>query len=109
LQTATESCLHPGARLLSRAQDRIAAAVTNQRPFFGITNKQTSIYIPACQVRSHIEFTRVSWGPNLFRNAEESQFIAKLGMTAPMRQHCRFDRFMPAFQFDRSQSQQESG
>ena len=61
LQAAAQRVLHPCARRLCSAQDRIAAAVVNQRAVLRIPNEQHSADIMPRKVSSHVELAGIAW------------------------------------------------
>src|SRR4030095_1839982 len=54
IESATNNALHPGARFLRRAQNRIPGIFSQERAVFGVANKQTSPHILAREVRAHV-------------------------------------------------------
>src|SRR5260370_33923501 len=60
VQAAAQRVLHPCARRLCSAQDRIAAAVADQRAVLRIPDEQHSANIMPRKVSAHIEFAGVS-------------------------------------------------
>src|SRR5258708_38287273 len=61
LQAAAQRVLHPYARRLGGAQDRIAAAVANERAVLRVPNEQYSADIMPRQRSAHIELAGIAW------------------------------------------------
>ena len=83
VQAAAQRVLHPCARRLCSAQDRIAAAVADQRGVLRIPNEQHSADIMPRQISAHIEFAGVSWCRDWLGGSKKFQFIAKFGHALP--------------------------
>src|SRR5262249_27304855 len=83
VQAATQRVLHPCARRLRSAQDRIAAAVVDQRAVFRIAGEEHPTDIVSSEISAHIEFAGVSWPRDWLCNSKEFQFIAKFRRAFP--------------------------
>ena len=83
VQAAAQRVLHPCARCLCSAQDRIAAAVADQRAVLWITDEEHSTDIMPRKVSAHIELAGVSWRRDWLGGSKKFQFIAKLRRAFP--------------------------
>src|SRR5262245_23665194 len=83
VQTAAQCVLHPCARRLCGAQDRIAATVADERPVLRITGEEHSADIVPREVGAHIEFAGVPWRRDWLSGSKKFQFIAKLWRAFP--------------------------
>src|SRR6266480_4642584 len=77
LQAAAQRVLHPCARRLCSAQDRIAVAVADQRAVLRIPNEQHSADIMPCQISAHIELAGIARRRDRLRSSKKLQLIAK--------------------------------
>jgi hypothetical protein len=68
---------------LCSAQDRIAAAVANQRAVLRIPNEQHSADIMPRQISAHIELAGITRRCDRLRSSKKLQFIAKLRRAFP--------------------------
>jgi hypothetical protein len=68
---------------LCGAQDRIAAAMADQRAVLRITSEEHSTDVMPCQVGTHIEFAGVSWRRDWLGSSKKFQFIAELQHALP--------------------------
>ena len=109
VQTLAKRALHPRARFLRCAQNRISTPMSNQHAILRIANKQASTNVPAREIGAHIEFARISGRRDRFRDSKKLQLIAEFRIAAPAHKHCRASRFVFAFQFNRLEAQQKSG
>src|ERR1043166_5285321 len=109
LQPATKCNLHPRARFLRRAQNRIAAAMSNEHAFLGIANKQTSAHVAAREIGAHIEFAGIPGRCDRFRDSKKSEFVAKLRFATPADKPRCARRLVFTFEFNRFELQQECG
>src|ERR1700704_5823610 len=87
LQAAAKRCLHPHARLLRRAQNRISTAVTKYYSIFGIADKDETADITPREIRAHVEFSWVSRRLDRLGNSKQSQFIAKSRIAIPANEY----------------------
>src|SRR5262249_52009779 len=100
VQAAAQRVLHPCARRLCSAQDRIAAAVANQRTVLWVTSEEHSTDIMPRQVSAHVELAWVARRPDRFGGTQKIQFIAKLRRAFPTNLPDSVRGFIFAFKFD---------
>src|SRR3977135_794282 len=107
-QPATKRRLHPHARLLRRAQNRIPTAVPKYHSIFGIADKDETADITPREIRAHVEFPRVSRRLDRFGNSKQPQFVAELRIAIPANEYCRSCSFAFSFQLNRFELKQKT-
>src|SRR5438046_6658238 len=71
VQAAAQRVLHPCARRLCSAQDRIAAAVANQRAVLRVPNEQHSTDIMPRQISAHVELAGIARRRDRLRSSKK--------------------------------------
>src|SRR6266487_6490415 len=100
LQSPAKRVLHPCPRFLSRMQNRVSTAVSNERAILRIANEQNAANVAAREIRAHIEFAGISRRRDYFRISEKPQFIAKFRRAFPAHLPDRARGLFPAFEFN---------
>ena len=107
IKAARDRGLHPDARLLRGAKDRIARILSEQRAVFRISDKQTPAHILPRKIRRHVELALISRRCNRLGNTEQLQLVAQFRIAAPSSDHVALARSCRALEFDRFQFEQE--
>src|SRR5437016_2230458 len=81
--------------------------MSQQDTVLRIANKKTSPHILTCEIRTHIEFARISRRRNRFGDAEQFQFIAEFGAAAQANKQRCVCRHGLSFEFDRLEFEQK--
>ena len=100
LQPTAKCVLHPGPRLLRRAHDRVATAVSNERAALRVADEEQAANVPAREIRTHIEFAGISWRRDRLGSSKKFKFIAKFRDAFPTHLADRVRGLFPAFQFN---------
>src|SRR5215216_7463985 len=74
IQATAQGVLHPFSRRLCSTQNRIAAAVPDQRSVFRITGEKHSTNIMPRKIRAHVELAGVSWRCDRLGGSKQLQF-----------------------------------
>ena len=107
VQAATNRVLHPFARFLRRAQNRVSTAMSNECTVFWIADKQGSTNVATREIRPHVEFAWISRRCDQSRDSEKPQLIGIFRGAAPADEPGRTCSLVPAFEFDGLKPQQE--
>ncbi len=83
LQAAGERRAHPSARAGRRARDRIAAANTQDRPVFRVTDEDAIEDIPPREICAEVEDTGIARRRNSLDDPGETDLVAQLRIAFP--------------------------